>query len=469
MEIPGNEGRWNPPGKTPPPVAIRSTRSFAPVGCKIDPLPSPSPSPAPSSLSRPQAARSATAARAIAMMRVFMTGPPSRRGLPHSAAPRPSAVRALTTYGRRRVPRPRVPHASGYAPTDGHDARPAEDIGASRRRPGGHPGTRARRGRGPRPRPRGLDLRHRSPHLRLERVGAGPDPRPADDVRPRGGGVGRDGRTGGPSRRARRLRRGRDPHRVRDLLHLPYRPRPHLQEPSHPRRRHRRSLRRIRGRAGRERVDRGRGDRSRSRVGDGAVRERGACGVRDRGRRGPAHEPGSRDRLRSHRAVLRRHRQGARRVEVFAIEPNDERRALAGGMGADLLVDPTVEDPVEVVLRETDGNGAEVVLEMSGNARAIDQGTKMLARGGRMSLLGLPDAPVTLDLNDQVIFKEAKILGITGREMFRTWQQTTTLLSTGRVDISPVITHRFGLERYDEAFETAASGRAAKVIMFPGA
>jgi threonine 3-dehydrogenase len=155
--------------------------------------------------------------------------------------------------------------------------------------------------------------------------------------------------------------------------------------------------------------------------------------------------------------------------KVFAIEPNDERRALAGGMGADLLVDPTVEDPVEVVLRETDGNGAEVVLEMSGNARAIDQGTKMLARGGRMSLLGLPDAPVTLDLNDQVIFKEAKILGITGREMFRTWQQTTTLLSTGRVDISPVITHRFGLERYDEAFETAASGRAAKVIMFPGA
>lgn len=155
--------------------------------------------------------------------------------------------------------------------------------------------------------------------------------------------------------------------------------------------------------------------------------------------------------------------------KVFAIEPNDERRALAGGMGADLLVDPTVEDPVEVVLRETDGNGAEVVLEMSGNARAIDQGTKMLARGGRMSLLGLPDGPVTLDLNDQVIFKEAKILGITGREMFRTWQQTTTLLSTGRVDISPVITHRFGLERYEEAFQTAASGRAAKVIMFPGA
>ncbi len=154
--------------------------------------------------------------------------------------------------------------------------------------------------------------------------------------------------------------------------------------------------------------------------------------------------------------------------KVFAIEPNDERRELASKMGADILVDPKSQDPVEVVLDSTNGTGAEVVLEMSGNAKAIDQGTRMLARGGRMSLLGLADGPVTLDLNDQVIFKEARVLGITGREMFRTWQQTTTLLSTGRVDVTPVITHRFKLEEFEDAFETAGSGHAAKVIMFPG-
>ena len=155
--------------------------------------------------------------------------------------------------------------------------------------------------------------------------------------------------------------------------------------------------------------------------------------------------------------------------KVIAIEPNDERRALAAKMGADLLVDPKSEDPVAVVLGATDDSGAEVVLEMSGNATAIDQGTRMVARGGRMSLLGLPDGPVTLDLNDQVIFKEARVQGVTGREMFRTWQQTTTLLSTGRVDVSPVITHRFPIGRFEEAFEIAASGHAAKVIVFPGA
>ena len=43
------------------------------------------------------------------------------------------------------------------------------------------------------------------------------------------------------------------------------------------------------------------------------------------------------------------------------------------------------------------------------------------------------------------------------------------MLSTGRVDVTPVITHRFGLDAFDDAFATAASGHAAKVIMFPGA
>jgi len=153
--------------------------------------------------------------------------------------------------------------------------------------------------------------------------------------------------------------------------------------------------------------------------------------------------------------------------KVIAIEPNPYRREMATAMGADILLDPVAVDPVDAVTDATNGTGAEVVLEMSGNARAIDQGTRMLARGGRMSLLGLPDGPVTLDLNDQVIFKEARLQGITGREMFRTWQQTTTLLSTGRVDISPIITHRFPLERFEEAFATTASGHSGKVILLP--
>ena len=136
-------------------------------------------------------------------------------------------------------------------------------------------------------------------------------------------------------------------------------------------------------------------------------------------------------------------------------------------MGADAVVDPTKEDPVATVLAATEGHGAEVVLEMSGVPAVIDQGTRMLAPGGRMSLLGLPPGPVSLDLTDQVIFKEARLIGVTGRELFRTWQQMTTLLATGMVDVGPVITHRFPLTGFEEAFEVMSSGRSGKVILLP--
>jgi threonine 3-dehydrogenase len=152
---------------------------------------------------------------------------------------------------------------------------------------------------------------------------------------------------------------------------------------------------------------------------------------------------------------------------IVAIEPNDVRRDLAKRMGADVVVDPGQEDPVDAVARATDGHGAEVVLEMSGVPAAIDAGTRMIAPGGRMALLGLPPGLIELDLTNQIIFKEARLFGVTGRELFRTWQQMTTLLATGMVDVSPVITHRFPLERFDEAFQAAASGRSGKVILLP--
>jgi len=92
----------------------------------------------------------------------------------------------------------------------------------------------------------------------------------------------------------------------------------------------------------------------------------------------------------------------------------------------------------------------------------------MLQHGGRMSLLGLPAGRVSLDLTEQVIFKEARIFGVTGRELFRSWQQTTTLLATGMVDITPVLTHRYPLEAFEEAFDAVDSGRAGKVVFAIG-
>ncbi|MFO7254368.1 MULTISPECIES: L-threonine 3-dehydrogenase [Limnochorda] len=149
---------------------------------------------------------------------------------------------------------------------------------------------------------------------------------------------------------------------------------------------------------------------------------------------------------------------------VTASDPSPYRRTLAERMGAQAL-DPQ-DRLIPRLLEATGGLGVDVVLEMSGHPEAIRQGLAALRKGGEMILLGLPHQPVTLDLGEGVIFKEITLRGLNGRRMFQTWYQTAALLRAG-LDVRPLITHRFPLERYQEAFELIASGQCGKVLLIP--
>lgn len=154
-------------------------------------------------------------------------------------------------------------------------------------------------------------------------------------------------------------------------------------------------------------------------------------------------------------------------ASVIAIDVNPYRLELAMRLGASLAIDAREEDPVATVRRVTGGHGADVVLEMSGNARAIKQGFAMIRNGGRYSMLGIPSRPVELDLADDVIFKGLTVQGISGRRMYQTWYQTSELLNSGRVDVMPVITHRFPLDRFEEAMALMNAGQCGKVVLLP--
>jgi threonine 3-dehydrogenase len=153
---------------------------------------------------------------------------------------------------------------------------------------------------------------------------------------------------------------------------------------------------------------------------------------------------------------------------VFAIEPNAQRRSLAKTMGADVLCDPSHEDVEATIKAATGGNGVDVLLEMSGHGAAIAQGFRILRMGGRASLLGIPSRPVELDLANAVIFKGAAVHGINGRKMYETWFQAEALLRGGRIDLTPVITHRLPLERFDEAMHLLETGVASKILLTVG-
>src|SRR5262249_9237987 len=145
---------------------------------------------------------------------------------------------------------------------------------------------------------------------------------------------------------------------------------------------------------------------------------------------------------------------------ILATDANDYRLELARACGA---------DPTEQVKRETWAAAAHelttrdalaVVCEMSGPPSVIVESLHALRNAGRLSLLGLSSQDLTFDFSKLLIFKGITIQGILGRRMFETWHQMTSLLESGRLDISKTITHVMPLADLEDAMKTLAAQQA---------
>lgn len=154
---------------------------------------------------------------------------------------------------------------------------------------------------------------------------------------------------------------------------------------------------------------------------------------------------------------------GARMIIATDISPY--RLELAKTMGADYVFNPNEVDVVEAI-RDLVGE-VDVLLEMSGAPSAIREGFTLLKPGGQAALLGLPPGPITFDLSNLVIFKGLQVHGIVGRRLWETWYEMRGLLNSGAVDLTPIVTHKFALEDFDQAFATMTGGRSGKVMLVP--
>ncbi len=151
-------------------------------------------------------------------------------------------------------------------------------------------------------------------------------------------------------------------------------------------------------------------------------------------------------------------------LQIFATDVNDYRLDLAKRMKPDSTINAKKVNAFEAVMEMTRGNGIDILLEMSGAASAIDIGFRLLKSGGSAGLLGLPSGPIQVDLTDRVILKGIKVYGIFGREMFKTWEQVHELITSGSVDLSKVITHKFSLNEFSKAMDLLESGQSGKVV-----
>jgi threonine 3-dehydrogenase len=156
--------------------------------------------------------------------------------------------------------------------------------------------------------------------------------------------------------------------------------------------------------------------------------------------------------------------RGARRI--VAVEPNPYRLELAGRMGADALV-ATGEGGAEEAVRRAAGGEVDCALEMSGAPAAVVVATRVVRSGGWISLLGIGDAPTSIDLSQDVVMRGLTIRGVVGRRLFATWEETSRYLSDGAIDAGALITHRFPMVDVEEAIHLIKTGRCGKVCLMP--
>lgn len=159
-------------------------------------------------------------------------------------------------------------------------------------------------------------------------------------------------------------------------------------------------------------------------------------------------------------AAVARH-VGARHVAITDVNP--DRLALAEKVANVRPVNVAKEDLNDVIAELGMTQGFDVGLEMSGNQAALDQMIEALVMGGHIALLGIPPGKSPVDWS-RIVFKAITIKGVYGREIFETWYKMIAMLQNG-LDVSDVITHRFGVDDFEQGFSAMKSGQSGKVVL----
>lgn len=144
--------------------------------------------------------------------------------------------------------------------------------------------------------------------------------------------------------------------------------------------------------------------------------------------------------------------------EVVGINDEPYRRKIAQEMGFDRVMGE---------LPKKEYGTYDVVLEMSGNRLGIDIAFQAVRIAGIFVAFGIPKDNISIDWGTFMINKELTILSVFGRKLWETWFQTSDLLKSGKINLKPLITHRFALKDFEEAMKVMKSRKCGKVLLIP--
>jgi threonine dehydrogenase-like Zn-dependent dehydrogenase len=151
---------------------------------------------------------------------------------------------------------------------------------------------------------------------------------------------------------------------------------------------------------------------------------------------------------------------------IVAYGIRDEELELARMLGADAVVNVSGED-AETATGKLVSGGLDVVVETAGAVPAVELSTRLAREGGRVVLLGIAGRDQELALPaDRIALRDLSILGSVGYTT-AAWAQMVAVLGARLVDLDPIVTHRFPLERFEDAFALmdAREGVVAKILL----
>jgi threonine dehydrogenase-like Zn-dependent dehydrogenase len=142
-------------------------------------------------------------------------------------------------------------------------------------------------------------------------------------------------------------------------------------------------------------------------------------------------------------------------TEVFLATRSAEKLALAQQLGADATFDAGDADFVPTVMEHTHGDGVHVVIEASGNIQSLRDALALARPLARIVILGVFDQPWVQEIGP-LVANEYTLLPTVGSP--GVWPLTISLMERGRIQAGPLISGRFPIVDYQEAFETVSRG-----------
>ena len=139
---------------------------------------------------------------------------------------------------------------------------------------------------------------------------------------------------------------------------------------------------------------------------------------------------------------------------IIALDINEEKIRFAKEIGADafLVTDSSLKRIKRMTAKR---DGADLIIETSGSHMAYEYIFDLIRGRGRIITVGHPGDSININIMRSINFKEVSIQGVFGRDIWKTWNDLSSLISQNNLDLSTIATRQFALKEYKEAFKYA--------------